>query len=169
MMTTFHSALLLLCLPTLAGAMTDAEYESKFTALSRAEGEKVRVMEERMGMNWLEMVDMDEDKVVTVEEMHHMALMPDEENEETMATVKALREHYLSKPANKKAWEAKSEIEYGEPSSLNEQLRVDPFEWFKHSGFFAVYLNLYDKDGDGKATTAEMKCALDGCVEPMEM
>jgi hypothetical protein len=166
MMTTFHSALLLLCLPTLAGAMTDAEYESKFTALSRAEGEKVRVMEERMGMNWLEMVDMDEDKVVTVEEMHHMALMPDEENEETMATVKALREHYLSKPANKKAWEAKSAEEFAAaPAEVSE----DPFEWFKHSGFYAAYLHLYDKDGDGKTTTAEMKCALDGCVEPKHM
>ena len=97
--TMMSAAVALLVLPSLATAMTDAEYTEKFNALTRSEGERVRTMDESMGMGWVEMVDMDEDGVVSEEEMHHMALMPDEENAEDLATVKALKAHCAWPPA----------------------------------------------------------------------
>ena len=68
--------------------------------------------------------------------------------------------------ATKKAnWDEFAETEFAASPKTGE----DPWEWFKHSGFFKAYLGLYDKNGDGKATTEEMKCALDGCVKHVEM
>ena len=143
--TMMSAAVALLVLPSLATAMTDAEYTEKFNALTRSEGERVRTMDESMGMGWVEMVDMDEDGVVSEEEMHHMALMPDEDNADDMAIVEGLKSYYLSKPENVKIWEDTKMHEFSAfPDAGN-----DLYEWFKHSGFFEAYLKLYDRDGDG--------------------
>ena len=45
--------LLMMLLPALAAAMTDAEYSEQFIAIAKREGEHVRTFEEEMGMNWV--------------------------------------------------------------------------------------------------------------------
>ena len=126
----------------------DASYDAAFMKMAQKQGEIVRRFETGMHNGddeWTTTIDWDADGKVTVKEMHHMALMPDEDNAEDMAIVEGLKSYYLSKPENVKVWEDTKMHEFSAfPDAGN-----DPYEWFKHSGFFKAYLKLYDRDGDG--------------------
>ena len=134
-----------------------ASYDKAFKAMTFKLGEGVRRQEIDMSgggpdaaKEWTSMLDSDEDGVITEDELGSMAFVNDEEDRDDLAQVNAMMKYYLSKPQNMKAWKSKLEEEAGMVIESN------PFEWFKLSGFFKVYHDMYDRNHDGKVTKQEM-------------
>ena len=73
-------------------------------------------------MSWAGIMDHDEDGTVTAAELHHMALMPeDEEGGPDTAIVKELKAYYLSKPDNAKWWAEKAASEFAAAPEVAEE------------------------------------------------
>ena len=53
---------------------------------------------------YIAMLDLDEDGIITEEELTSMAFVNDESDIDDLALVNAMKTFYLSQPANEKAW-----------------------------------------------------------------
>ena len=146
-----------------ADIKTDAAYNAAFAQLARKLGEGVRKQEVSMldpsidakqaDKEWVAMLNMNEDNIISEDELESMAFVNDENDPADRELVKRLKSFYLAKPGNKAAWEKETAEHFTDMEELADE---NPFDWFKFSGFFKAYLKLYDNNSDGKTTVQEM-------------
>jgi len=174
--------LLLLCAAVVAAAaMDDATYKKEFERLSLEFGEQAKRQAIKMHLEnagdgggkmskksqkkrklkaareMVKMIDMNDDKEITTQEMHMMAVGGDELDDKTKSLLKRMRKHYLADPDNVDRWARIVDREFEGETGAESQSN-DDMEWFKWSGFFDTYRLAHDKDGDGIVTPDEM-CA----------